>query len=315
MTTNRLKRVLVAALAGVVLLAGAGSLTAWAAHRDDPKAEVKGAKVDKKKLADELAKFQGTWEVVRLTDDHRGDAPADVLKGMNWVIDGAKITANDPRDKQHKGSLALDPTQEPKQIDLTLGGPKDEQTLAGVYEFEGDILRIAVAEPGFARPKSVAVGEKVGVIELKKPEAKGGAKAEAKAPDAKVIAAELERFQGEWLVDTNDRRNEATGSIGGFRVSGREVTMVRTQKEEDAPPETLLLGFDPSGPVKRVNLTIVTGPKAVQGMLVPGIYSLEENKLIVCLGDHSLTDAKRPTEFRTGGSKGGVLMVLTKSKK
>jgi len=40
-------------LAGVVLLAGAGSLTAWAAHRDDPKAEVKGAKVDKKKLAEE----------------------------------------------------------------------------------------------------------------------------------------------------------------------------------------------------------------------------------------------------------------------
>jgi len=314
MTTNQLKRVLVAVLAGLVFLAGAGSLTVWAAHRDDPKAEVKGAKVDKKQLADELAKLQGTWDVVRLADGHRGDAPAADLKGMNWVIDGAKITGRDnPEAKAQVGSFSLDPTHEPKHIDLVMGGPKGDQTLPGVYEFDGDILRIAVAEPGFARPKSVAVGEKVGVIELKKPDAKGGAKAEAKAPDAKAIADELERFQGEWLIDETDRRNQQAGRIAGFRISGREATMVQNRK--DATPETMLLGFDPSGPFKRVNLTVVTGPKEAQGMLVPGIYSLEGDKLTVCLGDYSLTDAKRPTEFRTGGPKGGVLIVLTKSKK
>jgi uncharacterized protein (TIGR03067 family) len=51
-----------------------------------------------------------------------------------------------------KGTFKLDATQSPKTIDSVLAG-QEGKPIPGIYEFDGDKLRICAAPPGKPRPK------------------------------------------------------------------------------------------------------------------------------------------------------------------
>jgi uncharacterized protein (TIGR03067 family) len=58
-----------------------------------------------------------------------------------------------------RGTTAVDPTVNPKAMDLTFTeGPPKGKTSLGIYEIEGDTYRFCRAAPGEPRPKAFASG-------------------------------------------------------------------------------------------------------------------------------------------------------------
>ena len=85
-------------------------------------------------------KIQGTWKVVS-AEDSGGKAPDEAIKNLKLVVTKDKITYKFG-DKPTEWSYKLEATKKPKWIDLTEG----DQTTLGIYELEGDNLKICFPE-------------------------------------------------------------------------------------------------------------------------------------------------------------------------
>jgi uncharacterized protein (TIGR03067 family) len=100
---------------------------------------------------EELDKLQGTW--VRVSAEVDGKkVPADEAKKETLVIKGDDYTAT-VEGKPRKGTLKVDPTRSPKQLDLIPAeGPNKGKVLPGIYELDGDTFRYCIATKGDDRP-------------------------------------------------------------------------------------------------------------------------------------------------------------------
>ena len=110
-----------------------------AADKDDR------AKEDKQKL-------QGTWKLIAFEIAGKGD---DDTKDENreLVIDGDKITVKNEGKEVEQESFVLDPTKKPKNIEVTtLTGDEKNKKRLGIYELDGDNLKICIDEKGETRP-------------------------------------------------------------------------------------------------------------------------------------------------------------------
>jgi uncharacterized protein (TIGR03067 family) len=100
----------------------------------------------------DLQALQGTWKVEKM---NRGgeEAPKDVQKVL-FVFDGNKATIDDGRPRKETATFTLDATKKPKTIDFTPEGKKE--TVQGIYEVDGDTLKLCFSKPGTGRPKEMA---------------------------------------------------------------------------------------------------------------------------------------------------------------
>jgi uncharacterized protein (TIGR03067 family) len=85
----------------------------------------------------ELKAFEGVWllEDANLAGrDHKDD-----FEGMKLTVTGETYVI-DFGENSDKGTLKIDSTKKPKQIDITTrkDGPFKGRTLPGLYEFKGD---------------------------------------------------------------------------------------------------------------------------------------------------------------------------------
>ena len=96
----------------------------------------------------EIAKFKGTWSAVSLESPDGMKAPDEVVKELKITFSDEQAIAR-IKDEEKKATYKLDPTQKPPTIDWT-----DERgkTLKGIYQLEGDTLKICISEKG-NRPK------------------------------------------------------------------------------------------------------------------------------------------------------------------
>ena len=79
------------------------------------------------------------------------------LKGGKLVIKGENYTVTIPERDTVKGKQKLDPSKDPKTIDIKdAGGPNKDKTCLGIYEIDGDELRVTFAEAGKPRPTKFA---------------------------------------------------------------------------------------------------------------------------------------------------------------
>jgi uncharacterized protein (TIGR03067 family) len=99
----------------------------------------------------DMEMLQGDWQVVSMTfdGDRIADDEAQVLfrsvKGEEYsLFQFDKVLA--------KGALKIDANQRPKCID-DQPTQKDRKPRLGIYEFDGDRLRMCFAAPGSPRPK------------------------------------------------------------------------------------------------------------------------------------------------------------------
>jgi len=91
-------------------------------------------------------------------------------------------------------------------------------------------------------------------------------------------------------------------------IKGDEIFAVKPQGED--PRNKFKL--DSSKTPKTIDLTPLDGPR--KGQIVPGIYSLKNGRLTLCINIFREDPALRPTEFKTQASDGVVLVTLERAK-
>jgi uncharacterized protein (TIGR03067 family) len=127
-------------LLGVALLVGT-------AHADDK---------DKKS---DLDKLKGAWKA---TSGETGGQPLpnDFLDSVTFTIKGDKYTFKVADMEDEEGTLKLDSTKKPAQMDvsITKGNDKGKKQFA-IYQIEGDTLKLCFSAPEQERPKDFTTKE------------------------------------------------------------------------------------------------------------------------------------------------------------
>jgi uncharacterized protein (TIGR03067 family) len=93
--------------------------------------------------------LKGIWEIVFSTTHDGKDVPA---KGRTLVFSGNAFTAYTGDRPERTIAFTLDPSTNPKRIELDRGG-KDGKAY-GIYQLDKDELKLCYAEPGAERPKA-----------------------------------------------------------------------------------------------------------------------------------------------------------------
>jgi len=128
----------------ILILLAAGFLIA----ADIPKEDA--ARKDQEKL-------QGVWK--GLTGEHNGDKLKDAdVEMIRLTFKEDKLSARSP-DGQVKevATYKLDPGKKPPALDLVLKeGPDKDKTALGIYQLDGDMLKLCIAKPGKDRPAEFA---------------------------------------------------------------------------------------------------------------------------------------------------------------
>ncbi len=106
---------------------------------------------------DELDKLQGKWSIESF--EYNATPVAEML-GAVREFSGEKYTLTPKSGESYSGTVKLDVSQSPKQIDLIL----PDRSLKGIFEIEGTTLRIAYALAGDARPTELASKPDSGVV-------------------------------------------------------------------------------------------------------------------------------------------------------
>ncbi len=103
----------------------------------------------------DLDKLQGTWAMVAMeTEGH--DVAAEDFKNYSAVYEQNRVTLRDGDRVRRRGIITLDPGRKPKAINTwDQDGPYEDQTVPGIYEIEGDTLKLCFARPGQERPKEI----------------------------------------------------------------------------------------------------------------------------------------------------------------
>jgi len=101
---------------------------------------------DAAKVQAELKKFQGTW--VDIYAEKAGKEQEQV-GDHQLKVDGEMFSVADHGHVEEKGTFKLDPSKNPKEIDLRLRDRNDEEkTALGIYTWDGENLKLCLGEPG-----------------------------------------------------------------------------------------------------------------------------------------------------------------------
>ena len=89
----------------------------------------------------DLDKLQGTWVMAELEIDGK-PVPEDKIKGTTLTIKGDKYITK-VKDKEHEVTIKLDPTQNPKTMDMYFpDGTEAPKLSKGIYEVDGDRFKL-----------------------------------------------------------------------------------------------------------------------------------------------------------------------------
>ena len=102
-------------------------------------------------------KLQGVWGAISYVQDGQGEGEkvAPQESPVRWVFKGDKVTFRaDVEEASANGSFKLDPSKTPQAIDVLFPaapGEKKGQAILGIYELDGDTLRICYGPDGTER--------------------------------------------------------------------------------------------------------------------------------------------------------------------
>jgi len=107
---------------------------------------------DKTDVEKELKKFQGTW-TFESSETGGKELPNGELKGLILTFEGDKHTVKKGDEVIQVGVQKLDPSKSPKTIDVTMTeGPNKGAVMLGIYEIDGDTLKVCFDPHGKKRP-------------------------------------------------------------------------------------------------------------------------------------------------------------------
>ena len=100
----------------------------------------------------DMEKLQGDWAAVSMVRDGM-NIPRDDAQSFFRSIKGDKSTVFRYDDVVNKGTFSIDATKKPKTMDFVPEGTDDKsKSSLGIYEFDGEKLKICFAQPGKDRP-------------------------------------------------------------------------------------------------------------------------------------------------------------------
>jgi uncharacterized protein (TIGR03067 family) len=100
------------------------------------------APVEKPAESPDLKKIQGTWKVIEFVM-HGEPQPDAFRKGLRFTFKDNMMTMDGGGKREFK--FKLDAAKKPRTLDFTaMGGPYDGQTNPGIYEFDGDRLKLCL---------------------------------------------------------------------------------------------------------------------------------------------------------------------------
>ena len=112
----------------------------------------------------DLKKLQGTWQCVAM-EREGNPVPAEALNGSTATYEDDRITLTRDGDVFRRGIVTLDPSRTPKRVNTwDLNGPYEDQTVPGIYEVDGDTLKLCFSRPGAERPVKFSTREGPGVL-------------------------------------------------------------------------------------------------------------------------------------------------------
>ncbi|MBZ5727708.1 MAG: TIGR03067 domain-containing protein [Acidobacteriia bacterium] len=253
----------------------------------------------------DLDLLQGTWTVTALEVEGQ-KMPAAMLAAGRIVIAGDRFTSTG-MGVEYQGTLTLDATASPRKIDMNFdAGPETGNSNPGIYELEGDTLRLCIATRGGRRPSGFAStpGSGLALETLVRggaaPEAKSAGKARASqkaaaAPAEPTSSAPATEFEGEWrmvsgVMDGKPMEQSAVQWVK--RVTrGNETTVL-------AGPQVMLqveFTTDPSQSPKAIDYRNLAG--ANKGKVQFGIYEYAGDVLRFNV---AAPGAARPADFQGG---------------
>jgi uncharacterized protein (TIGR03067 family) len=107
---------------------------------------------DKADLEKEVKKFQGTW-TFESSEAGGQQLPAGELKELVITFAGDKHTIKKGDQVVQVGAQKLDPSKSPKAIDVNMTeGPNKGVFMLGIYEINGDTLKVCFDPQGKKRP-------------------------------------------------------------------------------------------------------------------------------------------------------------------
>jgi uncharacterized protein (TIGR03067 family) len=99
----------------------------------------------------ELQKLEGTWAMV--SAEQNGEAaPKDAIQNIRVIFKGDKLTIK-RGDVSLEGTIVVDPTQKPVAYDATATQNGKKLSTLGIYEIDGDTLKVCYVPEGGKRPK------------------------------------------------------------------------------------------------------------------------------------------------------------------
>lgn len=117
-------------------------------------------------VAKELERFQGKWSVELIAENGLAE-PDSETKKFTITVKGARFFVK-IEDREETMDFKIDPEKSPKNIDITPNYGDDKgKTAPGIYEFDGDRLRICACPKGM-RPKQFATKQGTMVLVLKR---------------------------------------------------------------------------------------------------------------------------------------------------
>jgi uncharacterized protein (TIGR03067 family) len=107
---------------------------------------------DKADLEKEVRKFQGTWTIESSETGGKAIPPGE-LKGLIVIFEGDKHTVKKGDEVIQVGTQKLEPSKSPKAIDVAMTeGPNKGAVMLGIYEIDGDTLKVCFDPQGKERP-------------------------------------------------------------------------------------------------------------------------------------------------------------------
>ena len=127
---------------------------------------------NKEHLDMEYAKLEGTWQVVSLEVDGMM-IPKETIKNSKLIIKSKEFTMKE-NIATYKGTFSIDPSKKPKTIDIKFTeGPEKGNTSLGIYEIDGDDLKLCLSVTAKERPTEFTAKPKSGhgfeVLKREKP--------------------------------------------------------------------------------------------------------------------------------------------------
>ena len=112
----------------------------------------------------DLERLQGTWVVVSM--EREGEAiPQEELKGRTCVYEKDSFTLRSGDQPRRRGIVTLDASRKTKAINTwDMDGPYADATVPGIYDLNGDTLKLCFSRPGAERPAEFTTKSGSGLI-------------------------------------------------------------------------------------------------------------------------------------------------------